>query len=223
MRRSASARSASRPCDDGRHVYHMYVVRSSDRDRIAEALTGAGDLLRLVLRHAVAPPARAPLPRLGAGVAARDRAGCAGEPRSPDVGGDRRGDPGAGRERRPGQPSPWGRRADAPADQPASPLATRRRRLPVRRRLVPRLPAALRPAGPALLPHALHQDDLDRDPDPGRGLRPLRLLQPLVALRLDPRHVGRRARRHGRLPRLQRSSSTSPIRSRRCACRARSR
>jgi len=30
------------PVDDGRHVYHMYVVRSSERDRIAEALTGAG-------------------------------------------------------------------------------------------------------------------------------------------------------------------------------------
>ena len=28
--------------DDGRHVYHMYVVRSPERDRIAEALTGAG-------------------------------------------------------------------------------------------------------------------------------------------------------------------------------------
>jgi dTDP-4-amino-4,6-dideoxygalactose transaminase len=30
------------PMDDGRHVYHMYVVRSPERDRIAEALTGAG-------------------------------------------------------------------------------------------------------------------------------------------------------------------------------------
>ena len=30
------------PMDDGRHVYHMYVVRSSERDRIAEALTGGG-------------------------------------------------------------------------------------------------------------------------------------------------------------------------------------
>ena len=30
------------PVDDGRHVYHMYVVRSPERDRIAEALTGAG-------------------------------------------------------------------------------------------------------------------------------------------------------------------------------------
>jgi dTDP-4-amino-4,6-dideoxygalactose transaminase len=30
------------PSDDGGHVYHMYVVRSPDRDRIAEALTAAG-------------------------------------------------------------------------------------------------------------------------------------------------------------------------------------
>ena len=30
------------PVDDGRHVYHMYVVRSPERDRIAQALTGAG-------------------------------------------------------------------------------------------------------------------------------------------------------------------------------------
>jgi dTDP-4-amino-4,6-dideoxygalactose transaminase len=30
------------PADGGGHVYHMYVVRSTERDRIAEALTGAG-------------------------------------------------------------------------------------------------------------------------------------------------------------------------------------
>jgi len=30
------------PADDGRHVYHMYVVRSQERDRIAAALTEAG-------------------------------------------------------------------------------------------------------------------------------------------------------------------------------------
>jgi dTDP-3-amino-3,4,6-trideoxy-alpha-D-glucose transaminase len=30
------------PADDGAHVYHMYVVRSPERDRIAEALTAAG-------------------------------------------------------------------------------------------------------------------------------------------------------------------------------------
>jgi dTDP-4-amino-4,6-dideoxygalactose transaminase len=30
------------PADDGAHVYHMYVARSPDRDRIREALRGAG-------------------------------------------------------------------------------------------------------------------------------------------------------------------------------------
>jgi dTDP-4-amino-4,6-dideoxygalactose transaminase len=30
------------PADDGRHVYHMYVVRSPDRERIREALDAAG-------------------------------------------------------------------------------------------------------------------------------------------------------------------------------------
>ena len=95
-------------------------------------------------------------------------------------------------ERRPRSRLASGRRADLAADQPAPALAARRRRVPVRGRLVPRLPAPLRPEGPALLRHALRPDDLDRDRDPARRLRPLRLLQPLVALRLDARHVGRR-------------------------------
>src|SRR5207237_2743491 len=29
------------PADDGRHVYHMYVVRSQERDRLAAALAAA--------------------------------------------------------------------------------------------------------------------------------------------------------------------------------------
>jgi dTDP-4-amino-4,6-dideoxygalactose transaminase len=49
-RREAAARYAALglgdvcepPVDDGRHVFHMYVVRSPERDRMAEALTGAG-------------------------------------------------------------------------------------------------------------------------------------------------------------------------------------
>ena len=39
--------------------------------------------------------------------------------------------------------------------------------------------------------------------DPARHLRPLRLLQPLVALRVHAGHVGRRARRDRRLPDLE--------------------
>ena len=116
-----------------------------------------------------------------------------------------------------------GRRADLAADQPAPPLAARRRRVPVRGRLVPRLPAPLRPEGPALLPHALRPDDLVRDPDPDGCLRPLRVLQPLVALRLHARHVGRRARRHRRVPHLQPRRLLRRPGQRRCGCRARSR
>ena len=49
-RREAAARYAELglgeisqlPADDGRHVYHMYVVRSPERDRLAAALTAAG-------------------------------------------------------------------------------------------------------------------------------------------------------------------------------------
>jgi dTDP-4-amino-4,6-dideoxygalactose transaminase len=36
------AEACELPADDGRHVYHMYVVRSPDRDRIREALDSAG-------------------------------------------------------------------------------------------------------------------------------------------------------------------------------------
>ena len=198
--------------------------RSPERDRIAEALTGARD--RAAPRTTCTPLHLQPALRfLGwePGSLPGDRAGRAREPRAADVGRDRRGDPGAGRERRPGQR----RRGSGPLKH----LPINRHRLwqlavdacLCAARVVPRVPAALRPGRPALLPDALQRDDLDRDPDPGRGLRPLRLLQPLVALRLDPRHVGRRARRHRRLPRLVDSSSTSPIPSRRCACRARSR
>jgi dTDP-4-amino-4,6-dideoxygalactose transaminase len=49
-RREAAARYAELglgeicelPADDGRHVYHMYVVRSPERDRLARALAAAG-------------------------------------------------------------------------------------------------------------------------------------------------------------------------------------
>ena len=99
-RREAAARYAELglgevcelPVDDGGHVYHLYVVRSPERDRIAAALTDAEIgcasyyVTPLHLQPALA------LPRLGAGVAAGDRAGRAREPRAADVGGDRRGD-----------------------------------------------------------------------------------------------------------------------------------
>ena len=72
-RREAAARYAALglgelceiPSDEDGHVYHMYVVRSPERDRIARRSGRGGDLLRLVLRHASPSPARAALPRLG--------------------------------------------------------------------------------------------------------------------------------------------------------------
>ena len=131
--------------------------------------------------------------------------------------------PRSGSWRRSARPPRWGRRSDLAADHEAPPLAARRRRRALRSRLVPRVPAPLRPADPAVLPHDVHRTIWIVILDPAGRLRPLRLLQPLVALRLDARHVGRRARRHGRLPRLRASSSTSPTRCTRCGCRARSR
>ena len=82
--RGARARRASSSCrvDEPGHVYHMYVVRTPERDRIAAALREAGIASRLVLRDAAAPPARDALPRLRAGLAARDRARRRGEPRA---------------------------------------------------------------------------------------------------------------------------------------------
>ena len=52
------------------------------------------------------------------------------------------------------------------------------------------------------------------------GLRRLRLLQPLVALRLDARHVGRRARRHGRAACSPTSCSTRSRRRTPRGCRS---
>ena len=132
----------------------------------------------------------------------RPSARAAREPRAADVGGHRRGT-----QERVVSVDPRGVRGQARVTFPIN-----RHRLwqlavdavLVVRGLVPRVPPPLRPADPAVLPHAVHADDLDRRPDPARRLRPLRLLQPLVALRLDARHVGRGPRSHRRLPRLQR-------------------
>ena len=74
-RREAAARYAELglgdvcelPADDPGHVYHMYVVRSPERDRIAAALQAGRDRLRRLLRDAAPPPARAALPRLPRG------------------------------------------------------------------------------------------------------------------------------------------------------------
>ncbi len=120
-RREAAARYAELglgeacelPADEPGHVYHMYVVRSPERDRLADALTAAGDLLRLLLRDPAPPPAGDALPRLRAGLAARDRARGAREPRAADVGGHRRGDAGADRRRSSARRRRWGSDAES--------------------------------------------------------------------------------------------------------------
>ena len=129
-RSSASASSCELPADEPGHVYHMYVVRSPERDRIARgARRRPGSRRAVVLRDAAPPPARAALPRLRAGLAARDRARrrartsrCRCGPGSTrDAAGARRRRPSA--TRRVGVP-----RVMSSPGQPAPALAARRRR-----------------------------------------------------------------------------------------------
>ena len=88
LRREAAARYAELglgeiaelPRDEPGHVYHMYAVRTPERDRLAAALAEAGIGARLALHDAAAPPAGAALPRLLRGRPARDREGRAREP-----------------------------------------------------------------------------------------------------------------------------------------------
>ena len=97
-RREAAARYAELglgeavelPADEPGHVYHMYVVRSPERDRIAAALTEAGIASAA---YYVDPLHLQPALRyLGwrARLAARDRARGRREPRAADVGRHRR-------------------------------------------------------------------------------------------------------------------------------------
>ena len=84
--------------------------------------------------------------------------------------------------------------------QPQPAVADGGGRGPDRRRLVPGLLAALRPRDPVSLQPAVRADDLHRRPPQAGGLHPLRALQPLVALRVDPRHVVGAPRRRRRVP-----------------------
>ena len=94
---SGSASSPSCPADEPGHVYHMYCVRSPERDRLAAALAEARDRLRVVLPAAAASPAGAALPRLRRGRPAGDGEGRAREPLPAAVGGHHRGAAGRGR------------------------------------------------------------------------------------------------------------------------------
>ena len=79
------------PPDEPGHVYHMFCVRTPERDRAARGLRRAGDRARGLLHDSAPPPARLPAPRLGGGLAARDGAGRRREHLPAAVGGDRRG------------------------------------------------------------------------------------------------------------------------------------
>ena len=104
LRRDAAARYAELglgdlvelPADDGAHVYHLYVVRTPERDRIAahwpQPRSGAR---RTTPRRSTS--SRRSATSGGGRLPAGNRARGAGEPRAADVGGDGRRDTGASR------------------------------------------------------------------------------------------------------------------------------
>ena len=159
---SVSARSASCPPTTAGHVYHMYVVRTPERDRIAAALTAAEIScasyyvtplhLQPALRFLGWEPGSLPETERAAreNLALPMWAGIDAEH--------------AGADRRRSM-----REALASERGVISLPITRHRfwQLVVdgcarRRRVVPRLPPPLRPEDPAVLPHDVHADDLDR-------------------------------------------------------------
>ena len=91
LRRARLGELVELPQDEPGHVYHMYCVRSPERDRLAAALTEAGDRLRVVLPTAAAPAAGAALPRLLRGRLPGDREGRARESLPAAVGRDHGG------------------------------------------------------------------------------------------------------------------------------------
>ena len=143
------------PVDEPGHVYHMYCVRSPERDRLADALQGGRHRLRRLLPAAAAPAAGSALSRLLRGRLPRDRAGVARESLPAAVGRDHRGAAGGGRLR------PQARfrsrsRPDALPGQSTPGLAACVRCGPDRRRVAA-----------DVLP-ALRQDDADLLPAPAR-------------------------------------------------------
>ena len=97
-RREAAARYAElleglveTPEDEDGHVYHMYCVRSPERDRLSAALADADIGHARLLPAAAAPAAGAPLPRLLGRRLPRDGEGGAREPLPAALGRDRRG------------------------------------------------------------------------------------------------------------------------------------
>ena len=214
-RREAAARYAELglgelvelPADEPGHVYHLFVCRSPERDRIRAALAEAG-----------IGNAQYYLPPLHLQPALRYLGYEEGE--LPET------------ERAAAENFSLPLWAGISAEQQEqvvevvrSAVERRRRAMsfPITRHRLPQLAADLAivvvawflafqlrfdPRHPGLLRALLRlRGRRARRRDQARGLHALRLLQPLVALRLDARHVGRRPRRHGgvarRLPRLR--------------------
>ena len=74
-----------------RHVYHLYVVRSQERERLVAGLTRGRHRQLALLLDAAAPAAGVRAPRLRRGLAAGDRALLARMRRAADVADARRG------------------------------------------------------------------------------------------------------------------------------------
>ena len=163
LRREAAARYAELGLgrgvraaeDEPGHVYHVYVVRSPERDRIRAALAASEIASSTYYETPLHLPARAAPVRPGGRRLPRDRARRARESRAAAVGRDRRRRAGTRRLGRKRGRIAW-RPFDEIADEPAPDLADRRRRRPDRCRVAARVPAALRLVreDPALLREA---------------------------------------------------------------------
>ena len=82
---SASSPSCRTSAPGATHIYHLYMVRTPQRDALVGALKRARRRRRRLLRAPAAPAAGVRAPRLPRGLAARDRAGGARGPRAADV------------------------------------------------------------------------------------------------------------------------------------------
>ena len=208
--------------DEPGHVYHLFVCRSPERDRIVAALREAEIgcatyylpplHLQPALRFLGYEPGSLPETEKAR---ARELLACRSGPASPRDAQERvvevvRAAVGAAsRDRR--------STGIGSGSSPPTPAL-------VAARLVPRVPAPLRHrASPSTTRRCFAADVRRRRRDQARGLRPVRLLQPLVALRLDARHVGRRARRRRRLAARRPHALLRLAGAHRRACRAGSR
>ena len=192
MPTSASARLCEVPEDEPGHVYHLFVVRSPQRGEI-RAAHGGRDRLRRLLRAPAPSPACARYLGSSAGALPETErmppenfsvplwAGIAATCRS-------------GSSTRSARRSACPRRSscsDALPRQPAQALAGRRRQLWSSRHGLSPGTSASTATRPRLLRPLPRLGCLRTRPrDQAAGVLRVRLLQPLVALRLDAGHVG---------------------------------